>query len=131
MGYINERVPKEEVKSYRMSKYRETKPRSWTIDREKNIKFWEYWTNIDDPEERDFALVWGDILIDLTLRKRVKNNVVTWSFSGMIIPKESTLRKEEVLAELKEILKVYGVFGYTMLDHMYTEDTSVHEFLNF
>ena len=131
MGYINERVPKEEVKSYRISEYREEKPFCWTIDREKDIKFFKYWTNIDDPEESYYALVWGDIVIDLTLRQRVKGNVVTWSFSGMIIPKESILRKEEVLTELKEILKAYGVFGYTMLDHMYKEDTSVHEFLNF
>ena len=128
MGYINERVPKEEVKSYRMSKYRETKPRSWTIDREKNIKFWEYWTNIDDPEESYYALVWGDMVIDVTLRKRVKGNVVTWSFSGISIPKESTLRREEVLAELKEILKVYGILGYTRRNRI---TTSVPEFLYF
>ena len=131
MGYINERVPKEEVKSYRISEYREEKPRFWTIDREKDIKFFRYWTNIDDPEESYYALVWGDMVIDVTLRKRVKGNVVTWSFSGMIIPKESTLRREEVLAELKEILKVYGVFGNGIMERMFELEPSIPEFLYF
>ncbi len=128
MGYVNERVPKEEVRSYRISKYREEKPFCWTIDREKDIKFFEYWTNIDDPDEMYFALIWKDIVIDITLRQHVKENIVTWNLEGLIIPKESTLRKEEVLAELKEILKAYGVFGYTIRKRI---DTSVPVFLNF
>ena len=129
MGYVNERVPKEEAKSYRISEYRETKPYSWTIDREKDIKFWEYWTNIDDPEESYYALVWGGIVMKVILRQRVKNKVVTWSLRALSIPKEHTLRREEVLAELKEILKAYGVFGYRLRNRK--EDTSIPEFLNF
>ena len=128
MGYINERVPKEEVKSYRISEYREEKPFCWTIDREKDIKFFKYWTNIDDPEESYYALVWGDTVMKVILRQRVKSNVVTWSFSGISIPKESTLRREEVLAELEEILRAYGVFGNYLLER---KDTSIPEFLYF
>lgn len=65
------------------------------------------------------------------LRKRVKENIVTWSLDSLSIPEESTLRKEEVSTELKEILKTYGVFGDSIAEQMFTEDTPVPVFLNF
>ena len=128
MGYVNERVPKEEVKSYRISEYRQEKPRFWTIDREKDIKFFRYWTNIDDPEENYYVLVWGDMVMKVILRQRVKDSVVTWVLSTLSIPKESILRREEVLAELKEILKAYGISGNCLLKR---RDTSIPEFVYF
>lgn len=77
------------------------------------------------------AFIWKDIVMRVILRKRVKENIVTWSLDSLSIPEESTLRKEEVSTELKEILKTYGVFGDSIAEQMFTEDTPVPVFLNF
>lgn len=116
MAYVNERVPKEEARGYMIPNYKEIVPFSWTIDREKDIKLFDYWTNIDEPDEMYFALVWKEVIIKVILKQEfVGDYTVQWSLKSMSIPKGCYLSKEQVLLELREALKEYGAFGYMII----------------
>lgn len=82
------------------------------LTEKKDIKLFKYWTNIDEPSENYFALVYKDVVIKVILRKKVIENTVTWDLVGAVIPQNSSITKEMVLAELREALKVYGLSGY-------------------
>lgn len=112
MAYVNERVPEEEKKAYMIPGYKEITPFCWTIDKEKNIKLFDYWTNIDNPSEQYFAFVWGDVVVKLTLLQSGRDNTVTWNLRSIKIPNDLVEKREEILAELREALRVYGMFGY-------------------
>lgn len=114
MGYVNERVPEEEKKAYMIPGYKEITPSYWTIDKEKNIKLFKYWTNMDAPKEIYFAFVWEEKVIDIILIKDVKGNVVQWNMKGMSVSEEILPKRETVLDELRQALKAFGLFGHNI-----------------
>lgn len=112
MGYVNERVPEEEKKAYMIPGYKEITPFCWTIDKEKNIKLFDYWTNIDNPKEIHFAMIWNEIVVDIVLVKNVKGNSVRWDLKGISIPDSLLSIREEVIDELRQAIRTFGLFGY-------------------
>ncbi len=110
MAYVNERIPKEERQEYELS-CRTVKPRMWTIDKEKNVKLFEYWTNIDNPCEKYFGLIWHDYIIEVVLIKEIKENTVYWSLGSISIPIELKQCEKEIVEDLREAMKVYGSDG--------------------
>lgn len=123
MAYVNERVPKEEARGYMIPNYKEIVPFSWTIDREKDIKLFKYWANMDDPSEIYFALVWKGMVIKVVLRKEVVENTVIWHLKALNIPEEYSLEKEKVLVELRQALKEYGLSGYMIIKRTISTET--------
>lgn len=114
MGYVNEGILRTERKAYKIPNYKEITPSHWTIDKEKNIKLFDYWTNIDNPSEKYFAFLWEDTVIKITLLQYGRDNTVTWSLRSIKIPNELMEKREEILSELREALRVYGVFGLNL-----------------
>lgn len=81
MGFVNERVPENERKDFKIpSYYKVVTPKYWTIDREKSIILFKYWTNIDEPSEKYFAFIWKDEIVNL--REVLKNDNIT-SINGV------------------------------------------------
>lgn len=110
MAFINERISKEERFEYVLS-YRKIKPRKWTIDKEKNVKLFKYWTNIDNPCEKYFGLIWRDYVIEVILLEETKINTVFWSLGSISIPIELKQCEKEIVEDLREAMKVYGSDG--------------------
>ena len=110
MAFINERIPKEERCEYVLS-YRKIKPRKWTIDKEKNVKLFKYWTNIDNPREKYFGLIWHDYIIEVILHEETKINTVFWSLESISIPIELKQCEKEIIEDLREAMKVYASDG--------------------
>ena len=112
MAYINERVPKEERRTFYLGAYeREVTPKKWTIDKKKGYILFEDYTEIDDPINEHFAFVYKDKVITMVLNgsEFADLHTVIWKITGINIPDDFS--KEEVLSELREALKVYGCFG--------------------
>jgi len=114
MAYVNEIIPEEEKRTYMIPGYKEITPSILTIDREKNIKLFKYWTNIDEPHEVSFAFVYQENVVKMVLIKHVKENTVTWNLKSIRIPDELLSQKQEVMDELRKALKTYGLFGYQL-----------------
>ena len=110
MAFINERISKEERQEYELS-CRTVKPRKWTIDKEKNVKLFEYWTNIDNPCEKYFGLIWHDYIIEVVLLKEIQENTVFWSLKSIRIPVELKSNEQDIIEDLREAMKVYGSDG--------------------
>lgn len=124
MAYINEMIPKEERKGYMIPNYKEIKPVTWTINKEKDIKLFKYWNNIDDSAEKYFALVWKDAVIKVILRGEfIEDNTIMWKLQGISIPYNCGLGEKEVLAELREALKAYAGFGYLFVERTIKTET--------
>ena len=86
--------------------YKEITPGSWVIDREKDIKLFDYWTNIDEPHEDYFALVYKDLVYKIVLiSDYIDGNTIRWK---AYYPLDLS---EELLQELREAMKVYKSFG--------------------
>lgn len=114
MSFKNVKLLEEEIKEYQIPNYRTIKPKKGTIDREKNIKLFKYWTNIDDPYEKEFVLVWDEVVIDLTLKyELVESNTCQWCLKEIVIPKGCSIRKEDILTELRKAIMTYGVLGFS------------------
>ena len=116
MAYVNEMVPEEEKKEYQMPNLEKKIPRTWTIDREKNIVLLPYGRNIDEPKEKRFILVKDEnIVFSAILLREVAENTVIWNMEGYKIWKECSLSEDLLLEELREALRAYGYNGYQVL----------------
>ena len=115
MGFVNERVPENERKDFKIpSYYKVVTPKYWTIDREKSIILFKYWTNIDEPSEKYFAFIWKDEIVNLTFICEIPDvNTVKWSIKNISIPKPVEGEKNKILDELREAMSVYGFSGYS------------------
>ena len=117
MAFINERVPKEQKKEFAIPNYRTITPSFWTIDKEKNIILFDYWTNIDKPNEEYFALVINSSIIKVKLWRETEHpNIVRWSGISVDIPSSCKLDKSTILEILREAMKTYGMSGFQFYD---------------
>ena len=89
MAYVNEKIPKEEIKEYIMPDYGKKMPYSRTIDKEKNMMILTYGRNIDEPSEEHFVLMKDEkIIFSAVLWQDVDENTVIWSMCGYKVWKE-------------------------------------------
>lgn len=117
MRFINERVPKEQKKEFAIPNYRTITPLFWTIDKESNIILLDYWTNIDNSNEKYFALVIDEDIIKVTLWREIEHpNIVRWSLVSINIPSECEHDKNMILEILREAIKTYGMSGFQFYD---------------
>ena len=112
MAYVNELIVEAEKKTYMIPGYKKITPSCWTIDKEKDIKLFDYWTNIDEPDEISFAFVYQEMVTKMVLVCVAEKNTVTWNLKSIRIPDELLSQKQEVMVELRKALKTYGLFGY-------------------
>ncbi len=115
MGFINEPIPQNMIRSYKIPNYREITPGFWTRDEERNIFLFKYWTNIDNPCEEYFAFYWNDICFKaIMLMTYLGDNSIKWRLRSLeqSEKKEVLINKQDVLKDLREAFKVYGVSGY-------------------
>lgn len=110
MAYVIERIPKEEWRGYKIPGYKEIVPHKWVIDREKDIKLFKYWTNIDEPHEEYFALIWKSEVMKVVLIKDfVAENTVRWRLYQI------WRGPDELLSELRDAMEIYGFSGNPFL----------------
>lgn len=114
MAFINERISDGERKEYLINGNRRVKPKYWTIDRERKIKFFDYWTNIDEPEQKYFALVIEENVYDILLRRELNSEPesVVWNLIYIRWADEQFDEKEYITDSLREALRTYGVSGF-------------------
>lgn len=116
MGFVNEILSKNEIKEYQIPNYRSVKPSICTIDREKNIRLFCYWTDIDKNDEKYFALIWKDNIVKIIFTQEIlEANTVRWNIKNISIPKKLELEKNEILSILREAMCVYGFSGYPFI----------------
>ncbi len=117
MAFINERVPKEQKKEFTIPNYKTITPSKWTIDKEKQIYLFKYWTNIDKPNEEYFALIINENVITVKLWCEVEHpNIVKWSVVNINISSECEFDKNTILEILREAMKTYGMSGFQFYD---------------
>ena len=111
MAYINERVPKEERRTFDLGYGRERTPKKWTIDKEKGYIFFEDYTEIDEPVNQHFVFGYKGRVITMILdgEEFDENDIRIWKIAGITIPDEFS--KEEVLDELRKVVVAYGFSG--------------------
>lgn len=115
MGFINEPIPRDQKQTYEIPDYRAITPGFWTIDKERNIFLFDYWTNIDNPSEKYFAFYWKDICFKVVMWSSfVDDYSIKWGLVSLTQAekKDLLIDKKEVLNDLREAFKVYGVSGY-------------------
>lgn len=116
MGFINEPIPKNMIRSYKIPNYREITPRFWTIDKERNIFMFDYWTDIDPPHMEYFAFYWNDICFKaVMLSSFIDDYTIKWNIMSLdqADHKEKSINKQDVLNDLREAFMIYGVSGYS------------------
>ena len=116
MSFINEPIPKDMIRPYKIPNYREITPGLWTRDEERNIFLFKYWTNIDNPCEEYFAFYWNDICFKaIMLMTFIDDHSIKWGLISLeqAEKKEVLINKQDVLKDLREAFKVYGVSGYS------------------
>lgn len=113
MGFINEMVSKDEKMEFCIPDYKSVTPSFWTIDKMKRIILFKYWTNIDNPHENLFALIYNQTIIKIILSYDFCNdNTIRWNLIKITIPEEYKEKSKDILIVLREAIKVYGVSGY-------------------
>ena len=115
MGFINEPIPRNMMRPYKIPNYREVTPGRWTIDKERNIFLFHYWTNIDNPSEEYFAFFWKDICFKAVMWSTfIDDYTIKWNIMSLdqADHKEKSINKQDVLNDLREAFMVYGVSGY-------------------
>ncbi len=113
MGFINEMVSKDDKMEFYIPDYKSVTPSFWTIDRAKGVILFKYWTNIDNPHENLFALIYNQTIIKIVLSYVFCNeNTIRWNLIKITIPNEYEGKRKDILNVLREAIKVYGVSGY-------------------
>lgn len=115
MGFVNEPIPRDQRQTYEIPGYRDITPGRWTVDKERNIFLFIYWTNIDNPNEKYFAFYWKDVCFKVVMWSSfVDDYTIKWGLLSLEQAEKMDLliNKQEVLNDLREAFKVYGVSGY-------------------
>lgn len=111
MAFKNIRIPKESIKEYEVDG-EIIEPWFCTIDEEKNIILFDYGTVYEEPDEIYFALIWKNKIIKSKLHQKVVNkNTTIWELLAINIPKDIEVYRDEIIADLREAMKVYGFDG--------------------
>lgn len=117
MAFVNEKVPQNERREFRISRSERVTPKFWTIDREKKAILFDYWTNIDKPSEIEFAFVWKEKVFDITFYKETyRPNIVKWTIESMYIPPEYKSEEKDIMDALRDAMRVYGFSGFEYFD---------------
>lgn len=115
MGFVNEPMPRDQRQTYEIPDYRAITPGRWTVDKERDIFLFIYWTNIDNPSEKYFAFYWKNVCFKAVMWSSfVDDNTIEWGLLSLeqAEKKDLLINKQEVLNDLREAFKVYGVSGY-------------------
>ena len=112
MAYKNIEIPFGEETEYKITDDTTFDPLYLTVCEEKNIKFFKYMNEYEEPDDQYFAMIWNDTAIDINLNQTIVHNTIIWDLGYIDIPQNSNLKETDVLCELKKALKVYGIYGY-------------------
>lgn len=112
MGYVNVSLPSGEGRVFKIP------PRYWekmftelTVDEDKDAVLFEGQTDRENPENLKFYFYYKGIITSFGVYRTVEKDEKTcvYHLRGMRV--WGDLDEEEVLAEIREALKVYGWFG--------------------
>ena len=117
MAFVNDRLKDHEIREYKISDYQIIRPGVGTIDREKNLKLFCTGHPHEDMVENYFAFIWDERLIRVTMAKILTDNSVIWRLKAIDISRNSDLDRNEVLQELRNAMKVYGLTGYSIVPY--------------
>jgi len=113
MAFENIRIPEENIKEYKVDG-EIIEPWFCTIDKEKDIMLFDYGTVYEEPDKIYFALVWKDQVIKIRLCQNVMDKDTTiWELLAINIPEDLEVYKDEIIADLRRAMKVYGFNGDT------------------
>ncbi len=115
MAYINEFVSREEERVFELPPYsRKVTKRKWTIDKAKDAILFQDGVDRENPEDEYFYFFYKGKIVNIILNgmEYVDSNTKKWKITGISIP--NGLKREEVLDELREALRVYGQRGMTI-----------------
>lgn len=117
MAFVNDRLREDEVREYRLSEYKTIKPGALTIDREKDLRLFYNGHPQEDRVTSFFVFDWKGTIIQATLDRILKEHSVLWKLRAIDIPYETGLTKNEVLEELRNAMKVFGLNGYSIVKY--------------
>lgn len=117
MAFVNDLLKDDEIREYKISDYNIIEPGAGTIDREKNLKLFYTGHPHEDMVENYFAFIWDERLIRVTMAKILTDNSVIWRLKAIDISRNSDLDRNEVLQELRNAMKVYGLTGYSIVPY--------------
>ena len=102
------------------------KPRFCTIDEEKNVILFKCGTIYEEPDKIYFTLVWKNRVVSICLRQNVTNaNTTIWELLSISIPKDLEVYKDEIIADLRDAIKVYGFNGD--IPYLWNNNNSYHK----
>ena len=107
MAYILELVPRENKQGYMIPGYKEVFPSRIVIDKDRNIRVFKYWTDIDPPHIEYFAIAYSDKIYKHCLLKSFVDGDVCWSSAYKNCPD----LPDDVLQELRDAMRVYKSMG--------------------
>ena len=117
MAFVNDLLKDHEIREYKISDYQIIQPGAGTIDREKNLKLFYTGHPREDMEQNYFAFIWDERLIRVTMAKILTENSVIWRLKAIDLSRKSDLDRNEVLQELRNAMKVYGLKGYSIVPY--------------
>lgn len=115
MGFINQKIPNDENLVYDIPHFRPVELSQRTIDVEKDVFMFNYWTNIDYPDEEYFALYWKGICFDIIMEKSFLDGyTIKWELCSIeqLDHEDKVVNLEEVKKDLRDAFMVYGVRGF-------------------
>lgn len=111
MAFKNIKIPEENRKEYEIDSEIK-KPRFCTIDEDKNVILFGCWTVYEAPHEKIFALVWKEKIVKVHLGYKIENKYTTiWELLAIDIPQDLYKYKDEIIADLRSAMMVYGFDG--------------------
>ncbi len=122
MAFVNEYVSEEDDKKYGLEeidkRYRKGHHRpDWTIDRDRNIYL--RWMRAGREElwnHEYFTFYWKETLIEVELIQNGENinggkRQTVWTLDHMTLPVELKEKKQDIIADLKDALRVFKDIG--------------------
>ena len=110
MGFVNETVKKEDERIFTIFCGEKFKPSTWTINREKDERLIMCGTSQEPPLLYYFVFEIKETLLSLEMKRDIIGNECRWVLDQINIPKN--MNKEEVLSELNDAFKIYGLTGW-------------------
>lgn len=137
MAFVNEYVSEEDIKKYGLEAidkryFRAHYQTEWTRDKERDIYLRFMRDGGEDGMWRQkFTFYWKEMLMEVGLDhvggsgERGAKGAVEWSLRYLSIPETLLASREQILADLREALSVYGGGG---VYSSYTECTVTFDF---
>lgn len=117
MAFVNDLLKDHEIREYKISDYNIIEPGAGTIDRDKNLKLFYTGHPHEDMVENYFAFIWDERLIRVTMERTLTETSVIWKLKAIDIPRKSDLDRDEVVNELRNAMKAYGLKGYSIVPY--------------